>query len=70
VERDLGDGRGQGEHDVEVGDRQQLGLARIEPVGTRQGLALRAVPVTAGNGKFPLPALWANSVMGSHRRLW
>ena len=48
MERDLGDGRGQGEHDVEVGHRQQLGLARLEPFGARQALALRAVPIAAG----------------------
>ena len=28
---------------------------------------VRAVPVSATNGKFPLVALWANSVMGSQR---
>jgi hypothetical protein len=44
-QRNLGDGCGQREHDMEIGDRQQLGLARIEPVDARQGLALRAMPV-------------------------
>ena len=48
VERDLGDRRRQGEDDVEVGHRQQLGLARLQPLGARQALALRAVPVAAG----------------------
>ena len=69
VERDLGDGGRQREHDVEVRGRQQFGLPRIEPVGARKGLALRTMPITAANGNFPLPASWANSVMGSQRRL-
>src|SRR5690348_4520563 len=33
---------------MEVVDRQQLGLALLEPVGARQSLALGAVPVAAG----------------------
>ena len=69
LERDLRRRRRQGEDDVEVGHRQQFGLTGFEPFGACQALALRAVPVAAGNGGFPLPALWANSVMGSQRRL-
>ena len=38
----------QGEHDMEVGDRQQLGLARLQPGLGRPPLALGAVPVAAG----------------------
>ncbi len=53
------------EHDVEVADRQQVGLARGQPLSRRRTLTLRTVAVAAGNGKFPLAALWANSVMGS-----
>ena len=37
-----------GEHHVEVGHVEQFGLAVFEPLGARQALALRAVPVTAG----------------------
>ena len=47
MERNLGNRRGYGEHDVEVGHWQQLGLACFKPFGTRQALALRAVPITA-----------------------
>ena len=47
----VGDGadrRRQGEDDVVVGDRQELGLARGQPGGRRPPLALRAVAVAAG----------------------
>ena len=60
---------GQSEDDVIVGYRQQFGLTCLEPLGTRRDLALRAMPVAAGNGRRPLAALWANPVMGSWRRL-
>ena len=44
---DVGDHGGQCEHDVEIADRQQVGLALGEP-GSRGGaLALGAVPVAA-----------------------
>ena len=69
LEGDVGDRGRQREHDMEVGHRQQLGLALGEPVPGRRALALRAVPVAAGNGRRPLPALWADPVMGSWRRL-
>ena len=69
LERDGADRRRQGEDDVVVGNRQQLGLAVFEPLPRRGRLALRAVAVAAGNGRRPLPALWALPVMGSWRRL-
>src|SRR5664279_2503035 len=47
VEGDVGHWRGHGEHDVEVRYRQQVGLARFEPLGARQALALRTMPITA-----------------------
>ena len=57
----------QGEDDVVIGNRQKLGLAVFEPLPRRGGLALRAMPVAAGNGRRPLPALWAKFVMGSQQ---
>jgi hypothetical protein len=48
VESDLCDWRRQRKDDVEVRHRQQLGLSVGQPFGTRQPLALRAVPVAAG----------------------
>jgi hypothetical protein len=47
LQGDGGDRFGDGEDDVEIGHRQQVGLARLEPFGPRQGLALRTVPITA-----------------------
>ena len=44
---DAGDDRRQREHDMEVRHRQQIGLARRQPVLCRRALALRAVPVAA-----------------------
>ena len=38
---------GSAEHDVEVADRQQVGLARCQPVPRGRPLALRAVAVAA-----------------------
>ena len=67
VERDGADRGRQGEDDVIVGNRQELRLAVFEPSPRRGRLALRAVAVAAGNGRRPLPALWAHSVMGSWR---
>ena len=67
--RDRADCRRQGEDDVVVGNRQQLRLAFGEPLPSRRALAFRAMPIAAGNGRRPLPALWANPVMGSWRRL-
>ena len=67
LQGDGGDGRRQGKDNVEVGNRQQLGLPGRQPLGTRLPLALRAMAVAAANGRRPLPALWANPVMGSWR---
>ncbi len=44
---DLGDGRGQREHHVEIGHGQQLRLALGEPFPRRSTLTLWAVPVAA-----------------------
>ena len=48
LERDGADRGRQGEDDVVVGNRQQLGLAVFEPSPRRRGLALRAMPIAAG----------------------
>ena len=48
LEGDGGDLGGQGEDDVEVADREEVGLAGGEPVPRRRTLAAWAVPVTAG----------------------
>ena len=45
---DVSDLRRQREHNVEVWDRQQLGLTRSEPFPRGGSLAFGAVPVTAG----------------------
>jgi len=66
---DVGDLSRQREHDVEVRHRQQLFLALGQPLARRRSLTLWAMPVAAGNGRRPLPALWANPVMGSWRRV-
>src|ERR1700704_5804908 len=44
---DIGDGRRQREHDMEVRHRQQIGFARGQPVLCRRALALRAMPAAA-----------------------
>ena len=54
VEGDLGDLCGHGEDDVEVGHRQQFGLARFQPFGARQALTFWAMPIPTRNGNFPL----------------
>ena len=48
VEGDRGDRRRQREDDVEVRDRQEFSLTLGEPLGARQALTLRTVPVAAG----------------------
>ena len=48
LERDLRRRRRQGEDDMVVGHRQQLGLTRLEPLGTCQTLALRTMSIAAG----------------------
>ena len=55
------------EDDMIVGDREEFGLALDQPLPRRRALTLRAVAVAAGNGRRPLPALWADPVMGSWR---
>ena len=40
----------EGKHDVEIFAVEQLGLALLEPLRARQGLALGAVPVAARYG--------------------
>jgi hypothetical protein len=65
VESDVGDLGGEREDDVEVSDRQQVGLALGQPCARGGALALGTVPVKAANGRRPLAALWAKSVMGS-----
>src|SRR6267378_8144398 len=52
---------------MEVRHRQELGFALGQPLPGGCALALRAMPVATGNGRRPLAALWANSVMGSWR---
>jgi len=53
-ERDGADRCRQGEDDVVIGNRQQLGLAVFEPLSRRRGLTLRAVAVAAGIVGDPL----------------
>ena len=69
LEGDVGDLGRQGEDDVEVADRQQVGLALGQPGARGGALAFGAMPVAAANGRRPLAALWADPVMGSWRRL-
>jgi hypothetical protein len=54
---------------MEVWGVEQLRLAVLQPLSSCKTLAFWTVPITACNGEFPLHALWANSVMGSHGRL-
>jgi hypothetical protein len=64
---DVGDFGRQREYDVEVRHRQQFRLALGQPLACCCCLTLRTMPVAAGNGRLPLPALWADPVMGSWR---
>jgi hypothetical protein len=61
---DRGDLGGQRENDVEIADRQQIGLAGREPILRRCALTLWAMAIAAGNGRCPLPALWGASGNG------
>src|SRR5215471_10257350 len=45
---DVGDWSRQGEHDMEIGHRQEFGLAVGQPLLGSGGLALGAVPVEIG----------------------
>ena len=69
LEGDVGDLGRQREHDVEVADRQQVGLALGKPCPRRRALALRAVPVAAGVvGDAPLAAVLAGLDVTAERR--
>ena len=69
LEGDVGDLGRQREHDVEVADRQQVGLALGKPCPRRRALALRAVPVAAGVvGDPPLAAVLAGLDVTAQRR--
>ena len=58
--RDIRDLRRHAEHDVEVADRQQIGLARRQPGARGSALAPGAMPVAAGVvGDPPVPAVVA-----------
>jgi hypothetical protein len=57
VEGDGGNLGRQREDDVEIADRQQVGLALGKPFTRSATLALAAVPVATTNGRFPLAAL-------------
>ena len=66
---DVGDGRRQREHDMIVRHRQQIGLARGQPVLCRRALALRAMPVAAGIVRdLAVRALLAARDMTAERR--
>src|SRR6516165_9835839 len=65
--RDVCDRAGQRVDEMEVWRREQLCFPLLQPLPGRRALAFWAVPVAAGNGRRPLAALWANSVMGSWR---
>ena len=69
VQGDVCDLGGQREDDMEVADRQQVGLALGQPGARGAALAFGTVPVAAANGERPLAALWADPVMGSWQRL-
>jgi hypothetical protein len=55
---DRGDLGGQRENDVEIADRQQIGLAGREPILRRCALTLWAMAIAARNGRCPLHVLW------------
>src|SRR5271154_5923160 len=62
---DVGDGRRQRENEVIIGNLQQFGFPLGQPDSGRRALTLRAMAVATGNGRRPLPVLWAKSAMGS-----
>jgi hypothetical protein len=65
---DVGNRSRQGENNMEVGHRQQFGLAVGQPLFGGDGLALRAVPVAAGVvGDVPVGALLAAFDMTAQR---
>ncbi len=68
VEGDRGDLGRQGEHDVEVADREEVGLARFEPGAGGGALAPWAVSVAAAVvGDPPMPAVGAGLDMTAER---
>jgi hypothetical protein len=71
LERDCGDGRRQGEYDVEIRDRQQVCGPRFSPLARRAGLSTSG---NAGCGKLmmssPLVVLLGTLVMGCSGRDW
>ena len=48
------EGVGHGQHQVEIGHRQQLGFAILDPLGFGKGLTLRAVTIATGIIRVPL----------------
>ena len=69
VEGDVGDLGRQGEDDVEVSDRQQVGLALGQPGARGGALALGAVPVAAAVvGDAPVAAVLAGLDMTAQGR--
>ena len=69
LQGDRGDRRGHGEHDMEVWDRQQLGLPVGEPLRPSQALAFGAMPVAAAIvGDAHLAAVGAPLDMAAERR--
>lgn len=67
VERDVGDLGGQREHDMEVPDRQQIGLALRQPGTCGRTLATRTMPVAAAViGNPPVPAVGAGLDVTAH----
>src|SRR3546814_186965 len=67
-EGDRGDFGRQGKHDVEIADREQVGLAGLEPGARRGALALGAMPVAATVvGDPPMPAVGAGFDVSTER---
>src|SRR3546814_8609591 len=68
VEGDRGDLGRQREHDVEIADREEVGLAGLEPGACSSALAPRAMPVAATVvGDPPMPAVGAGFDMAAER---
>jgi hypothetical protein len=57
VRPNVGDRLRQREHQMVVGQGQQFSFALCQPFLGGCTLALRTVPIAAGNGRRPLPAL-------------
>ncbi|MBB4201131.1 hypothetical protein GGD83_004969 [Rhodoblastus sphagnicola] len=69
LERDLRDRGRHGEDDVEIGNRQQVGFAVLQPSSSGGGLTLRAVPVATGIvGDARVRAILAALDMTAERR--